>query len=156
MSPESSNEDDGQEQAGPLSRFRKKRARLSPKKVVPHAHKIFAAQEFQKRQQGQTLTEFAMVLPLLALLLFAVIQFGIVFHQYVTLTDAVRAGGRQGAVSRDVSNPQGSVINRVRTSAADLDQAKLGVTVSSTWVQGSDVPVSSRPTPTTSASSASS
>ncbi|MET1008704.1 MAG: TadE family protein [Gaiellaceae bacterium] len=95
----------------------------------------------QKRQQGQTLTEFAMVLPLLALLLFAVIQFGIVFHQYVTLTDAVRAGGRQGAVSRDLSNPQGSVVNRVRTSAADLDQAKLGVTVSSTWVQGSDVQV---------------
>ena len=44
----------------------------------------------QKRQQGQTLTEFAMVLPLMALLLFGVIQFGIVFHQYVTLTDAVR------------------------------------------------------------------
>jgi Flp pilus assembly protein TadG len=95
----------------------------------------------QKRQQGQTLTEFAMVLPLLALLLFGVIQFGIVFHQYVTLTDAVRAGGRQGAVSRDLSNPQGRVIDRVRTSAADLDSAKLGVTVTSTFVQGSDVQV---------------
>ena len=95
----------------------------------------------QKRQQGQTLTEFAMVLPLMALLLFGVIQFGIGFHQYVTLTDAVRAGGRQGAVSRDLSNPQGRVIDRVRTSAADLDSGKLGVTVTSTFVQGSDVQV---------------
>jgi Flp pilus assembly protein TadG len=96
---------------------------------------------FQKRQEGQTLTEFAMVLPLLALLLFGVIQFGIVFHQYVTLTDAVRAGGRQGAVSRDLANPTDRVVDRVRTSAADLDPGKLGVSVSSTWVQGSDVQV---------------
>ena len=67
----------------------------------------------RKRQEGQTLTEFAMVLPLLALLLFGIIQFGIVFHQYVTLTDSVRAGGRQGAVSRDLSNPQAVVIDRI-------------------------------------------
>ena len=96
---------------------------------------------FRKRQEGQTLTEFAMVLPLLALLLFGVIQFGIVFHQYVTLTDSVRAGGRQGAVSRDLSNPQAVVIDRVRRSAADLDPGKLGITVSSTWTQGDDVTV---------------
>lgn len=95
----------------------------------------------KKRQQGQTLTEFAMVLPLLALLLFGIIQFGIVFHQYVTLTDSVRAGGRQGAVSRDLANPQAVVIDRVRRSAADLNPGKLGVTVSSTLVQGSDVAV---------------
>jgi Flp pilus assembly protein TadG len=95
----------------------------------------------KKNQQGQTLTEFAMVLPLLALLLFGVIQFGIVFHQYVTLTDSVRAGSRQGAVSRDLTNPEAKVIDRVRRSAADLDPGQLGVSVSSTWVQGDDVTV---------------
>jgi Flp pilus assembly protein TadG len=95
----------------------------------------------QRRQQGQTLTEFAMVLPLLALLLFGIIQFGIVFHQYVTLTDAVRAGGRQGAVSRDLSNPTSRVVDRVRRSAADLDPGKLGISVSSSWTQGDDVTV---------------
>jgi Flp pilus assembly protein TadG len=95
-----------------------------------------------KREKGQTLTEFAFVLPILALLLFGVIQFGIVFHQYVTLTDAVRAGARQGAVGRNLSDPQGSVETRVRNSAADLDQAQLSVTVTSTWEQGEDVTVS--------------
>jgi Flp pilus assembly protein TadG len=94
-----------------------------------------------KREQGQTMTEFALVLPLLALLLFGVIQFGIVFHQYVTLTDAVRTGARQGAVGRNLSNPGSTVVNRVRTSAADLDQSKLAVTVNSTWEQGTDVSV---------------
>ena len=52
-----------------------------------------------RAQNGQTMTEFALVLPLLALLLFGVIQFGIVFNNYITLTDAVRAGARS-AVAR--------------------------------------------------------
>jgi Flp pilus assembly protein TadG len=95
----------------------------------------------RKREQGQTMTEFALVLPLLALLLFGVIQFGIVFHQYVTLTDAVRAGARQGAVGRHVTNPSAEVVDRVRDSASDLDQSKLAVSVSSPWAQGSDVTV---------------
>lgn len=94
-----------------------------------------------RRERGQSLTEFAIVLPLVALLLFGVIQFGIVFHQYVTLTDAVRAGARQGAVGRHVASPATAVEDRVRESAADLDQAKLSVSVSSSWQQGEDVSV---------------
>jgi Flp pilus assembly protein TadG len=89
------------------------------------------------------MTEFALVLPLLALLLFGVIQFGIVFHHYVTLTDAVRAGARQAAVSRSESNPEDVVEDRVRGSAASLDQTDLDVDVDadSGWVQGEDVTV---------------
>lgn len=87
------------------------------------------------------MTEFALVLPILALLLFGVIQFGIVFHQYVTLTDAVRAGARQGAVGRHVADPVAAVEDRVRESAADLDQGKLAVSVSSSWAPATDVTV---------------
>jgi Flp pilus assembly protein TadG len=96
----------------------------------------------RRNERGQTLTEFALVLPLIAVLLFGVIQFGIVFHQYVTLTDAVRAGARQGAVGRHLADPVGSVEDRVRGSAADLDQSQLSVSVTSTWEQGEDVSVS--------------
>jgi Flp pilus assembly protein TadG len=96
----------------------------------------------RRNERGQTLTEFALVLPLVALLLFGIIQFGIVFHQYVTLTDAVRAGARQGAVGRHSSDPSGAAEDRVRESAADLDQSELSVSVSSTWEQGDDVTVS--------------
>ena len=46
------------------------------------------------------MTEFALILPLLVVLLFGIIQFGIIFNNYVTLTDAVRAGAREAAVSR--------------------------------------------------------
>jgi Flp pilus assembly protein TadG len=93
-------------------------------------------------QQGQTMTEFALVLPVLALLLFAVIQFGIVFNNYITLTDATRAGARKAAVSRQDPNRDSVVVSAVRDSATDLSGAKLSVPPpSSTWQPGDDVTV---------------
>ncbi|HEV2901633.1 MAG TPA: TadE/TadG family type IV pilus assembly protein [Gaiellaceae bacterium] len=88
------------------------------------------------------MTEFALVLPLLALLLFGVIQFGIAFNNYITLTDAVRAGARKGAVARHLSDPEGSVDTAVRAAATDLKSSDLLVDVESTWEPGEDVSVS--------------
>src|SRR5947208_10432280 len=78
---------------------------------------------FKKKtnEQGQTMTEFTLVLPILALLLFGIIQFGIVFNQYLTLTDAVRAGARKAAVSRQTSNPVGATTAAVKAASGDLD-----------------------------------
>ncbi|MGZ8697873.1 MAG: TadE family protein [Gaiellaceae bacterium] len=87
------------------------------------------------------MTEFALVLPLLAMLLFGVIQFGIAFNNYITLTDAVRAGARKGAVGRHLSDPQGAVIAQVRTAATDLKSANLAINVQSTWQPGEEVRV---------------
>src|SRR5438309_3135536 len=83
-----------------------------------------------RNQQGQSMTEFALVLPILALLLFGVIQFGIVFNHYITLTDAVRAGARKAAVGRHLSDPQGSATQAVRAASTDLRQSDLNVNVS--------------------------
>ena len=94
-----------------------------------------------RSEQGQSLTEFALALPVLALLLFAVIQFGIVFNNYVTLTDATRAGARKAAVGRQLSNPKAATEQAVRNSAQDLKQGSLNVRVSSTWQPGADVAV---------------
>jgi Flp pilus assembly protein TadG len=94
-------------------------------------------------EQGQTMTEFALVLPVLALLLFGVIQFGILFNNYVTLTDAVRAGARKAAVSRQASDPKGDAEAAVRAAADTLDQSKLTVSVTpnTPWVHGNSVTV---------------
>lgn len=94
-----------------------------------------------RNEQGQTLTEFAMILPILLLLLFAIVQLGIVFNHYVTLTDAARAGARKAVVSRRAASPSSTTVTAVRNSAANLDQSKLGVTVSTTWQPGEDVTV---------------
>ena len=58
-----------------------------------------------KSEQGQSITEFALALPILALLLFAVVQFGIAFNNYVTLTDATRAGARKARRRTAVGQP---------------------------------------------------
>jgi Flp pilus assembly protein TadG len=87
------------------------------------------------------MTEFALVLPVLALLLFGVIQFGLVFNNYIQLTDAVRAGARKGAVGRHLQNPQGAVVAAVRNASTNLDQDELEVSVTSSFQQGADVEV---------------
>ncbi len=92
-------------------------------------------------ESGQTMTEFAIILPVLVVLLFGIIQFGILFNNYMTLTDAVRAGAREGAVSRNDADPTGATTTAVRSSAADLNQSNLAVTVNSPWQAGTDVTV---------------
>jgi hypothetical protein len=70
-------------------------------------------------ESGQAMTEFAIVLPFFLVLLMGVIQFGIVWNDYVSLTDAARAGARRAAVSRHVDwKTEGC--NTVRSSAPDL------------------------------------
>jgi len=92
-------------------------------------------------ERGQSMTEFAVILPILVVLLFGIVQFGILFNNYVTLTDAVRAGARAAAVSRQASDPVGNATSAVRSSAGDLNQSNLGVNVSSDWSPGSPVTV---------------
>jgi Flp pilus assembly protein TadG len=94
-------------------------------------------------ERGQTMVEFAIVLPVLCLLLFGAIQFGILFNSYVTLTDAVRAGARKAAVSRQITGttPQQACIDQIKSSASDLDLSKLSATCTSDWQPTSTVTV---------------
>ena len=94
-----------------------------------------------RSETGQSATEFALVLPALALVLFAIIQFGLVFKDYLALTDAARAGSRKAAVSRHDPNRVGTVQAAVRSAGADLDGTKLSVQVVSSWEPGEDVTV---------------
>jgi Flp pilus assembly protein TadG len=94
-----------------------------------------------RSEKGQTMVEFAIALPVLCLILFAVIQFGIVFNNYIALTDATRAGARKAAVSRQTGNPQGACIDAIKASSG-LDQTKLAPSCTSSWLRASDVTAS--------------
>jgi Flp pilus assembly protein TadG len=91
------------------------------------------------------MVEFTLVFPVLAILLFGVIQFGIAFNNYLALTDAVRAGSRQASVARFLPDSQRvpKTEAKVRASASNLTQSKLKVfvTPTSNWDPGSDVTV---------------
>ena len=100
-------------------------------------------------EDGQALVEFAIVAPLLFLILFAIIQFGIAFMHSVALTDAVRAGARKAAVSRTAADPTAAATSAVLGAATDLDRSTLqdGLTVdpgASGWVAGGSVTVSAQ------------
>jgi Flp pilus assembly protein TadG len=76
-------------------------------------------------EQGQTAVEFALVAPFIVVLLLAVIQFAVAFHNYVTLTDAARAGARRAIVARFGGGNFDEAKQAVRDAAANLDQNQL-------------------------------
>jgi Flp pilus assembly protein TadG len=94
-------------------------------------------------ERGQAMVELALIVPVLALLLFGIVQFGIVFHHYITVTDAARAGARKAVVSRRDASPAATAEAAVRRSAGGLDPANLAVSVAapSGWDSGDDVRV---------------
>lgn len=78
-----------------------------------------------KGERGQSLVEFVLVLPIFLVLLFAIIDFGMGFHAWLTVTNSAREGARLGAVQASSSE----IESRVRATAGTLDQDKLTVTV---------------------------
>jgi Flp pilus assembly protein TadG len=103
--------------------------------------KLFRSQPH--REQGQTLVEFALVIPLLAMLLFAIVQFGIFFYTYIDLTSAAREGARKAAVSRNDTNGVQTVKNTVAAATSVVDDGSDTVTVTpgQPWTSGQDVTV---------------
>jgi len=85
-----------------------------------------------RSESGQAITEFALILPLLMVLILGIVQFGIVFNNYITLTDATRAGARQAVVARFAHDNGASAKQVVLDSAQGLDQTVLSPTVSVT------------------------
>lgn len=79
----------------------------------------------RKGEKGQSLLEFALVAPIFFLVLFAIVDFGMAFHAWITVTNSAREGARLGAVRA----PAADIENRVRETASTLDDGNLSVTV---------------------------
>ena len=94
---------------------------------------------------GQSLTEFALVLPIFLILVFAIVDFGMGFHAWITVTNSAREGARLGAVhpplnvSSSPCNGKSSlnqcIEDRVRATA-DLADQSTKMTVAITNANG--------------------
>ncbi len=62
--------------------------------------------KFKKENKAQTMVEFALILPLLLLVLLGVIEFGRILFIYVTVTSTSREGARYGSAVGS-QNPNG-------------------------------------------------
>lgn len=69
--------------------------------------------KFKNNENGQTLVEFALILPILLLLVMGIIQFGIIFSAQIGITNAAREGARAAAVGYSVTEVQNTVSNTV-------------------------------------------
>jgi Flp pilus assembly protein TadG len=90
------------------------------------------------------MVEFAIVLPVLMMLLLAIIQFGIVFKDSITLTDAVRAGARTAAVSRNDAVPGQKAIAQVEADGGQNVSVTVPpdqLTPDGKWAPGATVTV---------------
>ena len=70
------------------------------------------------RLRGQALAEFALVVPILALVIAGIIQFGLIFWSQQTLTQIARDTGRWAATQLDCSNT-GAVAATANSIAAN-------------------------------------
>jgi Flp pilus assembly protein TadG len=60
-----------------------------------------ASMKLLRSYRGTAIVEFAIILPLLLVLLFGIIEFGIILYDKAVITNASREGARAGIVSQD-------------------------------------------------------
>ncbi len=97
-----------------------------------------------RRARGQSLVEFSLVLGPLLLLILGVIQFGLIFNAYVTVTNAAREGARTGTIyvyDRTLTKAQNDAARNAAIQASVLGSMNLlaktapQFTTGSTWTQ---------------------
>lgn len=90
--------------------------------------------------KGQSLVETALVLPIIILILTGIIDFGLLFNNYLIISNASREAARNVITGTDDS----VVLTLVSNMTFSLDQAQLTVTISpaaSSRIRGNEVTV---------------
>jgi Flp pilus assembly protein TadG len=121
--------------------------------IAARMRRFLSPSRFFRGGRGQSLVEFAMVLPILTILIFGVIDFSLGLRSYISLTNATREGARYAAVGNapgsfptncdGVSNT--TTVGRVCVAMEGLDLdsiASLSVTYPNGQSPGNSVVVS--------------
>lgn len=90
--------------------------------------------KFRRAHRGQSLVEFAMVVPLFFVLLFGMIDIGRVFYAQMTLQNAMRQAGRYAVTGNHLT--QGTnVLARAQSIAQVAQQAAVGLVLDVASIQ---------------------
>jgi len=91
----------------------------------PRCHPAATAGRKRQRGRGQSLVEFALIVPAFMLIAFGIFDFGLAFDTSLTISNAAREGARAG-----VTSPTSAAItSRVRTVAGRLNDSNLTIAV---------------------------
>lgn len=78
-----------------------------------------------KQEKGQALVEFAIILPVLLLLIMGILQFGMMLNAYLAIENAAREGARTGIAGSSDAEIRQSIIS----ISPSLDSENLNVTI---------------------------
>lgn len=81
-------------------------------------------------KRGQALLEFALVMPILLFLLFAILTVGFWMNTQQILTQAVRLGARQGALTNDNAQIQGAIAQGIVSIDPNATRTTVAITPS--------------------------
>jgi Flp pilus assembly protein TadG len=83
----------------------------------------------RKGERGAALVEFALIVPIFFMIVFGMCSFGLLFNQYLELTEAVNIGGQQLALARgNLSDPCKTVSGYVEQAAPLLSSGNMAFT----------------------------
>jgi Flp pilus assembly protein TadG len=96
-----------------------------------------ARRRLLKRQRAQSLVELAFVLPVLMILVFGIVDFGMGLHSWIILTNSSREGARlavthapsSGALHCSPLPAAGSIERKVCDTAVNLSASDVTITV---------------------------
>lgn len=80
--------------------------------------------KIRDNRAGTATVELALVMPLLLLLLMGIIEFGLLFQDFMLLKNAAREGARTGATGNSTT----AIADRVENAAAQLATEQLTIT----------------------------
>ena len=105
------------------------------------AHRSRGRRRMRRAEGGQSLVEFAIVIPVFLLLLSGMIDFGSGLYANQTIINAAREGARVGVTSLSSANDNPAPVTaRVKAMATSLDLTKLTVTVTCVLPAGTACP----------------
>jgi Flp pilus assembly protein TadG len=82
-----------------------------------------------KNSEGVSAIEFAIISPVLFMIVIGIFQFSVAMNQYLTLTNAVAQGALTLALSRGTATPYGSTTTAIAAAAPGLAPAQTTITV---------------------------
>ncbi len=90
--------------------------------------------EFKKREEGSTMVEFALVAPLLAMFLIAIVEFGMIMFSSILMESGLRDASRFGITGREVAGATRlenivQIISDRTIGLIDMDAADVSVLV---------------------------
>jgi len=85
---------------------------------------------FLKNEDGQAVVEFALIAPILIIILCGIVDFGWIFSAQIATDNCAREGARYASSCSDYSASQAETISKVQSVASDIIKNNISVVVS--------------------------